>query len=271
MARERLTKIAEGREAEIFAWDSATVLKLYRSGDWSHHAEQTALAILSKDGIAPALLGTVEIEGRPGILMERLDGIDMLALLERRPWRLFAHARSLAETQARIHDTQASLELPEARGLLGDRIRRAAALAPTLRDAALRELDTLPDGDRLCHGDFHPGNVLFSRDRAAVIDWSSASRGDPIGDHARTALLMKLGDPPPGSSRFFRTLVLVGRGLFASAYARAYLRSRPASAAARRSWGIVHAAARFAEGIEVEFGSLKRFLETALSDDTTDR
>ncbi|WP_308495210.1 hypothetical protein [Micromonospora purpureochromogenes] len=32
-------------------------------------------------------------------------------------------------------------------------------------------LDGLPDGDRLCHDDFHPGNVLLAVDWTAVIDW----------------------------------------------------------------------------------------------------
>jgi aminoglycoside phosphotransferase (APT) family kinase protein len=33
-----------------------------------------------------------------------------------------------------------------------------------------------------------------------VIDWGDATRGDPLADVARTELLHRLGEPPPGTS-----------------------------------------------------------------------
>jgi Phosphotransferase enzyme family len=43
------------------------------------------------------------------------------------------------------------------------------------RDFAMRVLDGLPDGDRLCHGDYHPGNVLLTANRTRVIDQAGAA------------------------------------------------------------------------------------------------
>jgi Ser/Thr protein kinase RdoA (MazF antagonist) len=147
----------------------------------------------------------------------------MLATLERHPWALLGYARTLAEAQIRINNVQAPADLPGIRQTLATRID-AAALRPQRRDFARRILDGLPAGDRLCHGDFHPGNVLVGADRVSVIDWANATRGVPEADYARTVLLLEQADPLPDTSPFFRSLMAAGRSLFARAFARAYRR-----------------------------------------------
>ena len=41
----------------------------------------------------------------------------------------------------------------------------------------LRLFDTLPEGNRVCHGDFHPGNLLTCRGQTYVIDWGGRPHG----------------------------------------------------------------------------------------------
>ena len=48
-----------------------------------------------------------------------------------------------------------------------------------------------PDGDRLCHGDFHPMNILGDVSQPVIIDWPDARRGDPAADVCRSYLLMR--------------------------------------------------------------------------------
>ena len=50
----------------------------------------------------------------------------------------------------------------------------------------------MPEDDRLCHGDFHPINVLGEASQPIVIDWPDACRGDPAADACRSYLLLKL-------------------------------------------------------------------------------
>ncbi len=256
-------KIAEGREAEVYTWDGdrAAVLKLYRPGYSGHVAEQAALTWLA-GGVAPRLIDSLEMDGRHGLILERLDGLDMLAMLERQPWRLLAYARTLAEAHTRIHTVQAPADLPDARQALAARID-AAALRRELHDFARQVLDGLPTGDRLCHGDFHPGNVLVGPGRVSVIDWANATRGVPESDVARTMLLLKQADPLPGTSPVFRGLMAGGRSLFARAYARAYRQRSNDRLNLVDSWAIVHAAARLAEGIRVEERRLIDLLDSA--------
>jgi aminoglycoside phosphotransferase (APT) family kinase protein len=53
----------------------------------------------------------------------------------------------------------------------------------------------LPEGDRLCHGDFHPLNVLGTPSAAIVVDWLDARAGIPDADLCRSWLLMHLAAP----------------------------------------------------------------------------
>jgi hypothetical protein len=74
-------------------------------------------------------------------------------------------------------------------------IRRATALGDGQQRNLLAELAGLPDGDRLCHGDFHPWNILGPAARPLVIDWTSASRGSPAADVCRSYVLIKPTSP----------------------------------------------------------------------------
>jgi aminoglycoside phosphotransferase (APT) family kinase protein len=136
-------------------------------------------------------------------------------------------------------------------------------MPPRLRGYALRVLDRLPDGDRLCHGDYHPGNVLVAADRVAVIDWANATRGAPEADHARTMLLLRWADPLPGTRLASRALMAAGRSVFAHGYARAYRAGSPQPVPQVDSWLIVNVAARLGEGIEVEQATLIGLLDRA--------
>src|ERR671924_42075 len=67
-------------------------------------------------------------------------------------------------------------------------------------------LEQLPDGDRLCHGDFHPANVLVGKRGPVAIDWHRAARGDPMGDLARSRVILAAGFVPPKSPWLVRHL-----------------------------------------------------------------
>jgi aminoglycoside phosphotransferase (APT) family kinase protein len=170
-------------------------------------------------------------------------------------------AGALATAHRAVHRVAAPVELPELRRVLAARIRDAA-LPPHLRTFALRVLDGLPDGDRLCHGDYHPGNVLLAGDRPAVIDWPGAARGVPDADHARTLLLLRWAKPPPGTPPLSRALIAAGRRPLARRYTRAYRRGAPPVRQVD-SWLLVHAAARLSEGIPAERTMLIGMLDRA--------
>jgi len=260
-APKQLTKLAEGREAEIFVWSEHEVLRLYRDPQAHERADREALvldAVHAALPCVPVLCGRMNWDGRPGLRMQRLDGRGMLAEIQARPWRVWALAKLCGRVHADVNRVRAPETLPDLRSTLGRRIESLESAPTALRRAALAELSSLPDGDALCHGDFQPDNVLLCSTGPAVIDWPHATRGDPCGDFARTALVMRLGALPPGAPPLIRWARWAGRGLFARAYVAGYRETRRYDDETLRRWLFVRAVDRLADGIAEERDSLLR-------------
>jgi aminoglycoside phosphotransferase (APT) family kinase protein len=138
------------------------------------------------------------------------------------------------------------------------RIEGEASIPEPLRATALAELVRLPDGDALCHGDFHPDNILLCPEGPAVIDWPNATRGDPCADFARTTVMLRVGSLPPGTPALIRWGSRPGRGLFRRVYASGYTQTRRYEERTLRRWQFVRAVDRFADGIPEERAALER-------------
>ncbi len=259
--------LAQGREAEVFAEGEGTVLKLWRDAGhgWRAEREAAVLTTLREQALqAPRLVGIATVDGRPGLVIERIDGTDLLAALGRRPLSVFTAGRVMGEVHVAMHDCLAPGELPGLHDELGKRIETAEPLPDDLRLAALRLLDGLPRGDRLCHGDLHLGNILGSWSAPTVIDWADATRGDPVADVARTAVLHRVGEAPPGSPLTVRALTPVGRRILLSRYLAAYRARRALDDGLLERWEVVRAAARLWEPVPDEHPALRRFLRRRL-------
>ena len=261
-----LRKVAEGREAEMFAWEDGSILRLMREpgAEGRNQGQAAAMEAARSRGVrVPAVLGAATVMGRPGLIMERIDGPDLLTLVGSRPWTVFRVGRICGEVHAQLHEVQAPRVIPSLKEALKRRIETTGQLPQHLAEFALEALDGLPDGDALCHGDFHPGNILLAGEEPVLIDWTNAMRGDPAADVARTRMMLRLGEPPPGTSFALRTLARVGRSLLVTLYLRSYRRARPLDMDAVKRWEVPVAAARLSEGIEEEVPRLLAFLERA--------
>ena len=259
----------------MFLQADGTVLKLMRSPEYEARVrrEATALDVVRASGHGgPTVHGMVTVDGRPGLVMDRVEGIDLLTALGVRPWLVYRTGAVMARTHAAMHECVAPGSLPDLRDELRFRIEGAPDLAPRLASFAFGVLDGLPSGDRLCHGDFHPGNLLGPGREPVVIDWGGVTRGDPDADVARTLLLLRIrgAGPPPGTSLPLRLLIPIGRGLLAHRYLSVYRRMRPLDRELLGRWLVVWSAARFFEGqfsdeIKREFPELARIIRRSMS------
>lgn len=127
------------------------------------------------------------------LVMERIDGVSMREVVNRRPWTLRRQGAVLADLHERLH------EIP----------------APSwLRDAPCG------GGDRLIHLDLHPLNVMLTANGPVVIDWPNASRGDGNTDVALTWVLLAAGGISP--DRIKSTVEGWGRSILISALMRRF-------------------------------------------------
>jgi aminoglycoside phosphotransferase (APT) family kinase protein len=255
------TKIAEGRDAEIFAWDDGLVLRLYRDPHAGARADREMAVLAAVRSVLPSVpapTARIAHDGRPGIVMERVDGHAVYEEISRRPWRVWSLAALVGRLHAELNAVAAPPDLPALRVVLHRRFGADDAIPDDLRAPALHALERLPDGDRLCHGDFQPDTVRLGPLGPVVIDWVNATRGDPAGDFARTAVMMRTGSLPPGTPALIRWGSLVGRSAFRRAYVGGYARVRRFDALHLRRWTLVRAVERLADRIPEERAPLLR-------------
>jgi hypothetical protein len=239
--------IGSGKEAEIFEY-GREVLKLYKAGIPKRSAfrEAAILAIVETfDVPAPRALGVRQLGERWGLVMTRADGQSFAETVAARPAVMPGYMKELACMQLAIHRHEAAL-LPGLKNRLASNIRKATILGAKRQGMLLTRLNKMPEGDRLCHGDLHPFNVMGAPGNASIVDWLDATRGEPAADACRSYLLMKGMDPT-----------------WASTYVDAYASERGLSTNDILVWLPIVAAARLAEDVPSETEALMAIVDAA--------
>jgi aminoglycoside phosphotransferase (APT) family kinase protein len=250
----------------VYDWGEGRALKLYHAG-WPAEAAESeyhiAKAVYTAGAAAPAVEGLMQVDGRHGIVYERLDGPSLLNHTTAKPWTIFYAATRMAELHAQMHARRPT-GLPAQRERLQRKIRDAHPLPEALKQTALKALAQLPDDDVLCHGDYHPDNILLSARGPVILDWVEAACGHPLADVARTTLMMQHAAVPahvPG-----RRLIEAGRMLWYHLYLRRYCQLRSVSSRQVEAWLLPVAAARLSEGIPEEEELLLKLIKQLMSD-----
>ena len=190
-------KIGAGQTATVYEWEDGRVLKLFVPGYPEEAAEReyrNASALSGMGFAKPKAFDMVSWNGRRGIVYERVDGEALDAWVLRT-----GDLPRCAEWMAGLHRdilSNAAGDAPSCKAFLRDNLGRLPAEAAEMREEALRLLDTLEDGDALCHGDFHPGNILLSEGRPTAIDFMNICRGPRAYDVARTVFLVEYTPVP---------------------------------------------------------------------------
>ena len=189
-----LTNIIAERPNKTIYRDGDSTVKLmneeYSAADVLNEALN--LSIVYETGFpVPALREVTKIDGRWAIVIEYIEGESLLSMIDKDPANTDRYFERLVDIQVAMH------------GYKADRLRHLTdkfhakidkcGLDATARYELHTRLNSLPKHDKLCHGDFTPGNVIITPDdRAYVIDWGHATQGNGSADAARTFLRFML-------------------------------------------------------------------------------
>src|SRR5580692_3785077 len=113
---EELVLLAEGREAEVFLRGDGSVLKLLRDSTYEARAEREAAALRALNAVGysvPALLDVVNVNGRRGIVTERIVGKNLYVALGRNPLSILWAGRALGNAHVQMTQFQAPQDLPD--------------------------------------------------------------------------------------------------------------------------------------------------------------
>jgi uncharacterized protein (TIGR02172 family) len=241
--------IALGRTAEVYAWGNGQVLKLFHTWMSTQAVEYEAKitqAVHAAGLPVPDAGEIVKVDDRLGLVYERTEGPPMGQLLAKQPWKLFSFARLLAELHAEMHASDVTPEIPSQRQRLERKIQEAKGLPNNLKETALRALERMGDGERLCHGDFHPYNVMMTAQGPVIIDWIAATRGTPVADVVRSSVILDSEIASIPTDQHFQR---IGLRWFSSAYRKHYFKLRPDGQQQFAAWYPIIAAGRLSEGI----------------------
>ncbi len=195
-----------GKTAEVFALGDGLVCKLFYSGypgAYVEHEFHNAKELHACGIRMPRPVQLLCIEGRPGIVYERIDGPTMLSVMRENPAKIDALLDQFVRLQRSVIARRAGSVLSYKEHLTAS-LQGKNATDPALLD----QIAALPEGDRLLHGDFHPDNILMAADGSAVlIDFMNVCRGPALYDIARTCFLIRQAAPDLAGKYLDRMLV----------------------------------------------------------------
>jgi aminoglycoside phosphotransferase (APT) family kinase protein len=222
------------------------VLRVYRDarGPERAHCESSVQNAVAEQGFpTPRVVLTCVDRGVLGgafLIMQRLPGRVMLdAFFSPRILRMPAllarlHVELHALDVERFRSSLAAAGCPLARlAVAGDlddmqsRITRAqlAGLQSGMR-WILAQRPSAAAHTAICHGDFHPLNVLLEDDRVSgVLDWAWSKIGDPAWDVGATVALISQG--PVNLPAILQGAARAVRRMLVDRYVRAYTAARP--------------------------------------------
>jgi aminoglycoside phosphotransferase (APT) family kinase protein len=134
----------------------------------------------------PKYIRTIELNGKLSIVYERVHGRQLADILMETNDKSDI-AANFARVHYKIHQchienlpTQNSMihwQISRMRNILGKDIKRIEEL-----------INRLPSKNKLCHGDFHPLNILVDYEKYTVLDWNGCCSGNPLLDVVWTYL-----------------------------------------------------------------------------------
>ena len=191
----------------------------------------------------PKILEVTDIHGQQAIIMEYVIGKTVGELLINNLDRAENYINICVNVQKNIHAVEIDTELlePMSKKLLRQ-IERVDHLNQTQKNTLLNRLDKMTYKPRLCHGDFHPFNLIMSDDKVYIIDWVDSSSGDIRADVYRTYLLFSQKSVD-----------------LADMYLAMYCKNTDLSRDEIFQWAPIIAAARLSENVSSE--SNKRLME----------
>lgn len=200
--------IAFGRKSEIFAYDTGKVLKLYVE-DFDQNLVQREFACVGAvsrgtDISLPHPYELVHLGKRWGIVFEKVDGISYMDLFQKNPLLYFTMSKELAHIHQGIH-TYSVTGIPTQVETFASLLQDSPRL-DTHEKHVLLSILSAPHEAKLCHGDFHHGNVIRTPTGAVILDWMDAFVGDPLLDIALTCVNAAISDAPDHVPYAYRVL-----------------------------------------------------------------
>lgn len=269
---EKGNLIGIGATAEVYEWTDNSVIKIFNDSEPNKAIEQeidNTRALQNCSFKFPRFIQRLQYDGKRAVIYEKAEGMSMLKSMEIRPMEYRKFAKRLAHLHFEIHKNHVN-GIREQKQYFKDRISWANELNDDKKEKLYKLIDSMPDGDCLCHSDFHPDNILCNDSGDYVIDWADCCNGNPCADVARTILTLKTAELPQNVSSVTKAIILFIRNRFSSIYTKEYLRVSGITLKQIDEWQVAVAAYRLCAAKNTEkrviLEIINKYLEGEIND-----
>lgn len=187
--------IAKRKNKEIYKAEN-TVIKLFvkehsQSNILNEALNQSRVEEYSNLNI-PKLLEVKKIEDRWALISERIEGKTLSELMSEDPTNINKYLNLFVDVQLAILENEVPL-LNRIKEKFTRKLENATNINENTKYELLQRLQGMKNHQKLCHGDYHPSNVIVKDDGTIyVIDWAHVTQGNASADAARTYLLFSI-------------------------------------------------------------------------------
>lgn len=258
--------LGKGMTAEVYQWGQDKVLKLFRHNyreEWAKYEADIGRKVHEAGVSSPAVFDMVEVDGRKGILFERIFGKTFTSILLKQPWYFGSFVYQMAGFQYQIHNHTAE-GLPSQKEKFARAIQLSSELLGDRTEKILDYIGRLPERDNICHGDMYLSNIIKSGNKLVAIDWSSGYRGDPSGDVARTCMIINSPAVLPGTPDILGAMSGFPKSLTYRVYLNEYMRISKMKYEEMDAWILPVAAVKLKDRIPGEEKWLMKIIDKRL-------
>jgi thiamine kinase-like enzyme len=126
----------------------------------------------------------------------------------------------------------------------------------------LRYLQSNGQHAQVCHGDFHPGNIIIdAQNGLCTIDWMNSYYGNPVGDVVRSYITLMSPYIPFKAPGIIRLMFLLYKRFLGSLYLHEYRKDTAITRNDINTWIPIIAAVRLADNVPHEGEWLATLIE----------
>jgi len=241
-------KVFLTRPYKVVYKDGDRIIKVFTKEHGKANVFNEALcqARVEESGLnVPSVLEVSEMGGEWALAIEYVEGKTLEELMKEHPENLEKYMEQFVNLQLEMHSKRAP-RLPHQKDKFARKINSLRdSIDATTRYELHTRLDSMPNHDKLCHGDFNPSNVIVKEDGSmTIVDWAHATIGNASGDAAITYLEFALKDQKT-----------------ADLYLNLFCKKSDTAKQYVQKWLPIAAAVQLTKGIEEEKEFLSRWID----------
>ncbi|MDR1219357.1 MAG: phosphotransferase [Treponema sp.] len=219
--------IGAGRTSEVYEYGDDCILKLFtdeikldmvkKEYDFSRFAYENDLP-------TPEPKEIMYEKDRIEILYEKINGEPLLKIAMMNVLAIKKILSKMAELQYKINSMEYDNGAYTFKKYLERAIEENIFITGIEKKNMKEYINKLPGGNKVCHGDFHPENILCSNGKYYIIDWMTGMQGPPAADVARTEMILKNAEIPGRAMFFIKILIRIVQSKMAKMYVKEYCR-----------------------------------------------